>query len=328
MIYYLLLGEVGYEVAQYNAAFLLDRGTTLNFFFIGFLVFASLTVFPCYFPLRHHNAVFRYFGPVPASTHVFQAISRPGLFEEGFFCCCSFFFSIPHSPLPVTTSQGHAGSRVKVGDYLYYGRGVAADPDAAADEYRAAADANNAQAMFNLGLMHHLGDGLEHDIHLAKRFYDMALRTSAEARLPASLALYCLYGAFLKEWIVLHALPYVSHLVDRAVTDVDVEDLLEVRMWKMWSMGEEAPESGSCAAAQEAMKLYSFLSTPTLPSPVPISPGPRDGGFGSAVVPAGADTAGSLDGSPQTCRECAKAGGAASARRCCRANGAGSSGCC
>lgn len=37
------------------------------------------------------------------------------------------------------------------------------------------------QAMFNLGVMHHFGDGLDEDLHLAKRFYDMALGASADA---------------------------------------------------------------------------------------------------------------------------------------------------
>lgn len=104
-----------------------------------------------------------------------------------------------------------------------------ANHEAAADEYRAAVDANNAQAMFNLGIMHHLGDGLEQDIHLAKRFYDMALRTSAEARLPASLALYWLYGAFAREWLTLHAWPKFCSLVEHAVVNVRPEDMLKVR---------------------------------------------------------------------------------------------------
>lgn len=89
---------------------------------------------------------------------------------------------------------------MRVGDFLYYGLGTEADREAAADEYRSAADANNAQAMFNLGLMHHLGDGLKPDVHLAKRFYDMALRTSSDASVPASMTLYLLYASFAKEW--------------------------------------------------------------------------------------------------------------------------------
>jgi len=35
--------------------------------------------------------------------------------------------------------------------------------------------------MFNLAAMHHFGDGLDQDLHLAKRYYDLALSTSSEA---------------------------------------------------------------------------------------------------------------------------------------------------
>jgi SEL1 protein len=43
--------------------------------------------------------------------------------------------------------------------------------------------------MFNLGYMHELGHGMRQDIHLAKRFYDMAAETSADAKVPVALAL-------------------------------------------------------------------------------------------------------------------------------------------
>ena len=36
--------------------------------------------------------------------------------------------------------------------------------------------------MFNLGYMHELGLGMKRDIHLAKRFYDMAAETSVDAK--------------------------------------------------------------------------------------------------------------------------------------------------
>ena len=48
---------------------------------------------------------------------------------------------------------------------------------------------NNAKAMFNLGYMHELGLGMKRDIHLAKRFYDMAAETSVDAKVPVALAL-------------------------------------------------------------------------------------------------------------------------------------------
>ena len=44
--------------------------------------------------------------------------------------------------------------------------------------------------MFNLGAMHEHGLGLPKDLHLAKRYYDMALSTDPKAYVPVKLALY------------------------------------------------------------------------------------------------------------------------------------------
>ena len=60
---------------------------------------------------------------------------------------------------------------------------------------------NNAQAMFNLAYMHELGHGMKQDIHLAKRFYDMAADTSTDAKVPVALALAKLSFVFaFKSW--------------------------------------------------------------------------------------------------------------------------------
>ena len=77
-----------------------------------------------------------------------------------------------------------------LGDYYYYGWGTTVDYEVAASHYRIASEhQNNAQAMFNLGYMHELGLGMKRDIHLAKRFYDMAAETSIDAKVPVALAL-------------------------------------------------------------------------------------------------------------------------------------------
>ena len=47
----------------------------------------------------------------------------------------------------------------------------------------------NSQAMFNLGYMHEQGLGMKKDIHLAKRCYDLAAETNADAKVPVALAL-------------------------------------------------------------------------------------------------------------------------------------------
>jgi len=87
-------------------------------------------------------------------------------------------------------AQGYSAARVRLGDYYYYGWGTGVDYEMAASHYRIASEQqNNAQAMFNLGYMHELGLGMRQDIHLAKRFYDLAAETSVDAKIPVALAL-------------------------------------------------------------------------------------------------------------------------------------------
>eukprot|EP01147_Barroeca_monosierra_P000502 gene502-3828_t len=128
VIRYLWLAELGVEVAQHNAAHILEKGVT------------------------------SFFAPSNGDTYR-QALHNWRRSAE----------------------QGQMPSRVKVGDYFYYGLGVEIDPEMAASQYRLAAEANHPQAVFNLGVMHHYGDGLDRDLHLAKRYYDLALSSSSDS---------------------------------------------------------------------------------------------------------------------------------------------------
>ncbi|XP_026743235.1 protein sel-1 homolog 1 isoform X1 [Trichoplusia ni] len=135
LLQYLALAERGYELAQTNAAFLLDNGEVRLF---------------------------------PGSERWSRALQ---LWSRG-------------------AAQGCGAARVKLGDYHYYGLGTPQDLEAAAYHYRIASEQlHNAQATFNLGYMHERGLGLAQDAHLAKRCYDLAADSSADARLPAALAL-------------------------------------------------------------------------------------------------------------------------------------------
>jgi len=132
---YLALGELGYEVAQSNAAYILDRKET-----------------ELYNPEEMWKRALVYWSRAAA--------------------------------------QGYSAARVRLGDYFYYGWGTGIDYETAASHYRIASEQqNNAQAMFNLGYMHELGLGMKRDIHLAKRFYDMAAETSVDAKVPVAMAL-------------------------------------------------------------------------------------------------------------------------------------------
>ncbi|CAH8477913.1 unnamed protein product [Heterobilharzia americana] len=100
-----------------------------------------------------------------------------------------------------SATQGSTTSRVKLGDYYYYGLGTDANYQKAIQHYRIASDLHhNAQAMFNLGYMHEQGLGLKRDLHLAKRFYDMAAEASIDARVAVCLALIRLAFYFVMEF--------------------------------------------------------------------------------------------------------------------------------
>nr|XP_032645757.1 protein sel-1 homolog 2 isoform X8 [Chelonoidis abingdonii] len=85
-------------------------------------------------------------------------------------------------------AQGNAFARVKTGDYHFYGYGTKRDYVTAAIHYSLAVDHHIAQAMFNLAYMYEHGLGIPKDIHLAKRWYDLAAQTSPDASIPVFLA--------------------------------------------------------------------------------------------------------------------------------------------
>lgn len=92
--------------------------------------------------------------------------------------------------LGLSASQGNADALVMLGDFHYYGSAaLAASPAMSATFYQRAADLHHTQAIFNLGVMHEVGDGVAQDFHLAKRFYDLAASVDKNARLPRDLAL-------------------------------------------------------------------------------------------------------------------------------------------
>jgi TPR repeat protein len=126
--------------------------------------------------------------------------------EQGFECAQSstgyLLYSIPSmtQPPPITTKQRrlmamtyytrsntqyNVDSTVLLGD-LYYAE---EDYDRAVACYETASGRGSAQAFFNLGYMHEMGLGVDHDYHLAKRYYDIALSTHSKAYLPVQLAL-------------------------------------------------------------------------------------------------------------------------------------------
>lgn len=93
----------------------------------------------------------------------------------------------------VSAAQSSSESFLRVGDCFYYGcGGLNVNKVEAAMHYQLAGDLKNAHAIFNLGLMHEAGDGVQQDFHLAKRFYDQAAEVDADAKLPRAVAIFLL----------------------------------------------------------------------------------------------------------------------------------------
>lgn len=102
-----------------------------------------------------------------------------------------------------SANQDNGESRIKQGDYYYYGLAAAHPPSAedlkkAASCYQYAAEKYlSSLAMWNIGWMHENGVGVPLDFHLAKRYYDDALSNNPDASLPVSLSLIKLGAKFI-----------------------------------------------------------------------------------------------------------------------------------
>ncbi|XP_075049585.1 protein sel-1 homolog 1 [Mixophyes fleayi] len=206
VVQYLLLAEQGYEVAQSNAAFILDQRE------------ASLIGENETFPraLLHWNRA---------------------------------------------ASQGYTVARLKLGDYHFYGYGTEVDYETAFIHYRLASEQqHSAQAMFNLAYMHEKGLGIKQDIHLAKRFYDMASEASPDAQVPVFLAL-CKLG-------ILYSLQYVREMnMKEMLLHVDMDQLLGPE-WDLYLMTIIALLLGTVIAYRQRQPQV----VPRPPTPVPRPP--------------------------------------------------------
>ncbi|KAI3632862.1 hypothetical protein MIR68_008937 [Amoeboaphelidium protococcarum] len=99
------------------------------------------------------------------------------------------------------SNQGYVDARVRVGDYFYYGKGTDVDYATSASFYRAAEQDLSAIASYNLGYMHENGLGVEKDYHLAKRYFDRALKVNPDAYLPVMLSLIKLNVKNMVHWL-------------------------------------------------------------------------------------------------------------------------------
>ncbi|GBG26189.1 Protein sel-1-like 1 [Hondaea fermentalgiana] len=256
---YLVASELGYEVAQSNAAWLLDYGADIR----G--------------SVQRPGAS----SPVKQSPSAQQSPSATSGKVDDFFSAGSHGGVLPF-PLSViqdiidivdqflrlkepsnrsldalrlyelAAEQENVDARLKIGDYYYYGLGVMDGPDfeLAAFHYKLASKRRNAQAMFNLGFMHQHGIGLDRDFHLAKRYYDLAESADADAKIPVSLALSGLW----------------MHRIYRAIVFGESSTNLPavvstLARWYAFLQGSPAPHHGASSASPDTAEVSASTSS-------------------------------------------------------------------
>jgi SEL1 protein len=202
MIKYALLAERGYEVAQFNAAWILE----------------NVDLRPL-FPYSEETTPAVENSPIPIvlkSDKVTQMKHALVLYQR-------------------SANQGFVDSRVRVGDLYYYGYGwdvgstlrvqkptkkptqpiprlssaistmfhppLEPDYQTALGHYIQASENEyvvSSVAMYNVAFMYQYGLGTTQDLHLAKRYFDLCLTTNPGSMLPVQVSMTVLYA----EWIV------------------------------------------------------------------------------------------------------------------------------
>ncbi|CAB3397934.1 unnamed protein product [Caenorhabditis bovis] len=214
---YLFLAELGYEVAQTNLAYILDRGEATALF-----------------PGSRENNLERAFVNWQRSAN-----------------------------------QEYPVARVKLGDYYYYGLGTEPDFGMAFMNYKTAVDRHAvAQAMFNLGYMHEVGEGISRDLYLAKRFYDQSIEHNADAYFPAKLALAKLAVVFYLEQI--NKLPLFSFLENTLGSRWDIIAMRTgPELWKtLTSVSKSGQKKGRRNTRQPVRPLNRFYRIGSSPMKV------------------------------------------------------------
>lgn len=163
--------ELGYEVAQSNAAWILDKYHEDDICFgrTGFCDEAE----------RHHRA-----------HTLWQLASKQGNQHAALLIGDAYYYGRVCSQIRLTVvAEVYMKLQPQLTVDVCCMQGTKKDLARAAEAYRRAQVQANAQAMFNLGYMHEHGLGLPLDFHLAKRYYDEALEKDSQAAFPVTVAL-------------------------------------------------------------------------------------------------------------------------------------------
>ncbi|GLE07503.1 hypothetical protein PINS_up017863 [Pythium insidiosum] len=239
---YAVMAQQGYEVAQHNAAYLLD---------FGFLtpLFTSPVIGAAAPSLASTVAAY-------SASSLTRAEAEAGAIQL----------------YKMAAMQGNVDANLKIGDYFYYGKGGhAVDFTKASAHYTLASKRSNAQAMFNLALMYEHGIGVQQDFFLAKRYFDKASDAHNDAHVPVTLALWKLRTHIaLKSWkrwwdeLVGNVAPS-SHATDAPTTTTKSWMTQLTERLHAWL---EAADAGADAGASDSTAVPpAAASAPTASTP-------------------------------------------------------------
>lgn len=189
---YMMAAEQGYEAAQANVAWLLDRAKSAVYIRDALIRFVTRH----FFPASYRNASTTLASAAQRQLEAEQALiyftrsakqqNIDSLVKMGDYYISGIGLPASSTPTEASPSNASPTSSATASPLV----GLASEPEKAAACYGAASEfQQSAQALWNLGWMHENGIGVEQDFHLAKRFYDQALATSKEAYLPVWLSL-------------------------------------------------------------------------------------------------------------------------------------------
>lgn len=178
-----MAAEQGYEYAQANAAYLLDKKTSVISvpgipFFSSDKPAASRSKL-----LNNAELALAYFTRSAKQANVDSLVKMGDYYlASGTTSAGAGKPQASSPPIPTETKTGDSDPQAKEAQ---------SDLEKAATCYTTAAETHHsAQALWNLGWMHEHGIGsVTKDYHMAKRYYDLALEMNKEAYLPVTLAL-------------------------------------------------------------------------------------------------------------------------------------------
>ncbi|KAI8994372.1 hypothetical protein BC832DRAFT_569449 [Gaertneriomyces semiglobifer] len=185
---FMMAAERGFEVAQTNAAWIIDRGLVS---FNGSKVFDDNE------------------DPYGVALYLWNRAANQGNIDARVKMGDYYYYGLGTRAVPdgddQDTSDNTPGKTPLTlsARLLNHKSGAHRDVKKAAIYYQVAAEMEySSVAMFNLGWMYETGTGVDRDYHLAKRWYDSALAQNPEAYLPVQLALCQLRLKMLWEWVM------------------------------------------------------------------------------------------------------------------------------